>query len=169
MALAAVVWRLSAPPEVPRVMLSGTILNATMTADIIAGGKTILLTLMSDTWVASGSVFNAERQGIIDGLDSSGMEANGWDAEISNLPVTDVVRSSNTLVTITLSALVNYSIISQESITSTVPATALVTSGSPLVSATMFTIQPTILAGAVLKASGGFILLESGDKVLKED
>ena len=169
MGLVAINWRVIAPLIVPRVSLSGTILSATMSNDIVAGGKTILLSLASDTWVSSGANFDAERQGIIDGLDSAGMETNGWDAERSNLLVTDVARSSNTLATITLSVLPNYFITAQEVITATVPASALVTSASPLVALETFTIQPSIVAGEILREEGGGILLESGDALIKED
>ena len=136
-------WRTDVVAPLPRALLSGDITASADEADIVAGAKIILLTLVDDTWVASGGTFNAERQAIIDGLDSGGSETNGWDAERSNLQVTDVVRSSSTLVTITLTALANYDITAQEVITATVPASALVAAGA-LVASPTFTIQPVI-------------------------
>ena len=50
--------------------------------DIRSGGSTIILTLTDDTWVAAGAAFDAQRQNIIDGLDSTQAEAAGWDAVV---------------------------------------------------------------------------------------
>lgn len=130
--------------------ITGTSSDLTTTitdeASIVAGGSTITLTLTGDTFVAAGATFDAERQGLIDNLVSAQSEANGWNAEKVNLPVTDVVRTSDTVVTITLSALASYDITADEEITSTIQASALVTSASDVVSTPTFTISaiPTI-------------------------
>lgn len=107
-------------------------------SDIVTGGKTIILTLTGDTWVASGTTFDAQRQNILDGLTSNQSEAAGWDAQ--NFAVTDVVRTSSTVVTITLSAEATYSITKTEDISIEVPASALVTSSLPLVCTRKFKI-----------------------------
>jgi hypothetical protein len=85
--------------------LSGTATASITEADITAGGKTIILTLTGDTWVASGTAFDAQRQAIIDGLVSAQSETDGWNNTRPNIPVTAVVRTSDTIVTITLPAL----------------------------------------------------------------
>ena len=54
---------------VATVTLSGTVTTTITEADIVTGGRTIILTLSGDTWVASGTAFDAQRQFIIDGLD----------------------------------------------------------------------------------------------------
>lgn len=113
---------------------------ATGTADgatsdqIVAGGKTIILTLTEDEWVASGAVFNAQRQNIIDGLSAASSPATGWNNVVrdSALLVTNVVRTSNTVVTITLPAC-NYDVNADEVITCTIPASALAESSIPIV------------------------------------
>lgn len=51
------------------VALTGTVTASITEADIVTGGKTIILTLTDDTWVAAGATFDAQRQAIIDGLD----------------------------------------------------------------------------------------------------
>ena len=95
-------------------------------AQIVAGGQEITITLTNDTWVASGATFNAQRQNIIDGLDSAQSELLGWNNEVRDKEVvTAVVRTSDTVVTITLTASPLYDITSDETITVTVPATAL--------------------------------------------
>ncbi len=69
------------------------------------GGKTLIITLTGDTWVAAGATFDAQRQPILDGIVSAQSEADGWNNVVSaHEPVTSVVRTSNTVVTITLIA-----------------------------------------------------------------
>lgn len=85
--------------------LTGTATASITETDINNGGKTIILTLSNDTWVAVGATFDAERQGIIDGLVSAQSESTGWNAIVqANEPVESVVRTSSTIVTITLEA-----------------------------------------------------------------
>ena len=122
--------------------LSGTVTTASED-DYRSAGLTILLTLTNDTWVASGATFNAIRQDIIDGLDVlPDSNANGFNAVISALSVTDVVRTSATVVTITLPAVATFAIDVLETISMTVPASALVTSTSPIIASPTFTITP---------------------------
>lgn len=51
--------------------LSGTVTASISEEDIIAGGKTIILTVTDNTWATSGANFDAVRQAIIDGLDGT--------------------------------------------------------------------------------------------------
>jgi len=121
--------------------------------DIVTGGKTIILTLTGDTWVASGAAFNAQRQNIIDGLDSAQVEGTGWNAEVRDKEVVGaVVRTSDTVVTITLTAAASYDITAQEVITVTVPATALVTSASAVIAAPTFTVDFAVAAGRIMSS-----------------
>ena len=115
--------------------LTGTAIPTSAEADIVAGGKTIVITITGDTFVAAGAAFDAERQGLINGLTSAQTELTGWNNEVRDKePVTSVVRTSDTVCTITLSSSANYDITANETITSTVQATALVTSTSDVVS-----------------------------------
>jgi len=126
--------------------LTGTVTTATET-DIVTGGKTIILTLTNDTWVASGATFDAQRQNIIDGIDSAQAEAAGWDATVkATQGVAGVVRTSNTVVTITLDAQATYNITATETITATVPATAL-TGGSAIIATPTFDVTPVGVTG----------------------
>lgn len=112
--------------EVPVALVTGTAVPEVDEVDVVAGGETIILTLIDDEWVAAGATFNAVRQAIIDGLDSAGVELLGWNNEVrDNLPVTAVVRTSATVVTITLTAQAAYDITLSETITVTVPGAAL--------------------------------------------
>ena len=124
----------------PMAAVSGTVAASTTEADIVLGGETLVITLTSDTWLAAGATFDAQRQNIIDGLDSAQAEATGWDAVVkAGLAVTDVVRTSSTVVTITLPAFASYDTTANETITATVPASA-VTGASPIVATPNFDI-----------------------------
>jgi len=122
--------------------LSGTATASITESDVVTGGKTIILTLTGDTWVTAGATFDAQRQNIIDGIDSAQAEAAGWDATWKvNEGVTAVVRTSNTVVTVTMTAESGYDITAQETITATIPATALTTSVSAVVASPTFTVD----------------------------
>lgn len=110
--------------------LSGTILTATET-NIVSGGRTIILTLPTGyTWVAAGATFDAQRAAIIAGLTSGASEATGWNAVVKPaIGVGDVVRTSATIVTITLPAVATYNIAAPETITVVVPDAAI--TGAP--------------------------------------
>jgi hypothetical protein len=113
---------------VPVVALTGTTTASITEADIVAGGKTIILTLTGDTWIAAGGAsFDLQRANIIAGLTSAQSEALGWNNVVKVLQaVTGVVRTSDTVVTITLDAQATYNITATEIITATIPASALV-------------------------------------------
>lgn len=109
----------------PSAAVTGTITSSATEADIVAGGKTIIITLTNDTWVASGATFNAQRQTILDNLNSAQSEGTGWDAWIAVHSLSTVVRTSDTVVTITLDAIAGYSITASETITVTAPSSAV--------------------------------------------
>lgn len=138
-------------------------LTGTMTAtvdedDITAGGKTTITTTTGDTWVAAGATFNAQRQNIIDGFDAASSPTNGWNNEVRDkAAVTECVRTSDTVVTITWAAQAGYDISAQEVITQTIPASALVTSTSAIISTPTFTVDQ-VAAGV----SGSHSLLGVG-------
>lgn len=70
--------------------------------------------------------FADSRADIITGIDSAQSEGGGWDAKVkANIPVGNVVRTSSTVVTVTLQAQGDYNITANETITATVPASAL--------------------------------------------
>lgn len=142
-------------------------------AQIVSGGQTVLTTLTNDTWVASGATFNAQRQAIIDGLDSAQSEVAGWNAEVRDKEVVGaVVRTSDTVVTVTLTAAASYDVEVAETITVTVPAAALVTSALAVTATPTFAIVADVVESV---AQGGgdpspfdFKALFRG-QVIKED
>lgn len=119
--------------------VSGTVATGLSESQVVTGGETIIITLTEDTWVAVGATFDAQRQNIINGITSAQAETTGWNNEVrDNEVVTSVVRTSDTVVTITLSASASYDITNNEVITVTVPNTALVTSTEDLVATPTF-------------------------------
>jgi len=131
------------PDNVPQAPASVAVTGTLSTeAGVIAGAQTILLTLTSDTWVAAGATFNAQRQNIINGLSSLTDFVTGFNVAVRpNIAVGEVVRTSGTLVTITLAARAEYSITASEEIGSLVPATAL-TAATALTGDVRLTITP---------------------------
>ena len=120
---------------------------------IVTGSETITIELTNDTWVAAGATFNAQRQAIIDGLDAASSPALGWNDEVRDKEVVGaVVRISDTVVTITLTASALYDISSTETVTVTVPGAAL--TGAAEVTATP-TFDVTAVAASGSAAKGG--------------
>jgi len=101
--------------------LSGTITASVSESDIVSGGKTLIITLFNASWVASGGTFDAQRQAIIDGIngDDSDQLENG-------LAVTDVIRTSATVATITCSAIPSFDVASTATYVVVIPGAAVV-------------------------------------------
>ena len=132
-------------------VVSGTIIGATET-DIVAGGKTIVVTITNDTWVATVGLDNLITTGIINGLVSAQSEANGWNNVVqAGLTFADVTRDSDTQITILLPAFANYLITDNEVITVNVPSTAIASATKDIDGTPLITIEDT---GRVLR--GGF-------------
>ena len=89
----------------PSAAITGTIGDGATEQEVRDGGGTILVTLTDDTWVAAGATFDAQRQAVIDGLDAATTPTTGWNNEVrDSIGVASVVRTSDTLATITLTA-----------------------------------------------------------------
>ena len=117
------------------------------------GGESIVLTLTYDTWVATVGDDNAITTALINGIDSDGAEATGWDAVVkAGLGHGDVTRDSDTQVTITLPVFASYDITANETVTATIPATAL-TGATETVATPTFTV--TFVAEASTSTGGG--------------
>lgn len=125
--------------------ISGTITPTSTANDIKAGGKTIVITLSGDTWIAAGPAsFDLQRSNIINGITSAVNPTLGWNNVVKVLQsVSGVVRTSDTVVTITLDAFPTYLTTISEVITVTVPATAL-TGAVAIVGTPTFTVNPSV-------------------------
>lgn len=137
-------------------VLSGTTVPTITETDVVNGGKTTIITLTGDTWVAAGATFNAQRQAIIDGFDAASSPTNGWNNEVrDNEVVTAVVRTSDTVVTITWTAAASYDISATETITNIIPNAALVTSTGDITSTPTFTVT-AVVSGSIINSSARF-------------
>ena len=134
--------------------LGGTLVPSVSKSAVVAGGRTLTITLTDDVWDTTIGANNAKTTALINAIDSDGAEATGWDAVVkANLTFNEVVRTSDTLVTITLLAEATYDITSIETIRLTVPATA-VTGTSDIVALPSFEIDPlTVITGIRVAAA----------------
>ncbi len=120
--------------------LSGTVVPSAGEAEVAVGSETVVITLTNDTWDPTVGNNNSVTTDLINGIDSAQSEPNGWDAVVkANLDFNNVTRTSNTVVTVTLGAEPTYNITADETITVTVPATA-VSSGNAVVATPTFDI-----------------------------
>lgn len=117
------------PAAYPTVAVTGTaIASGVAEAEIVSGNETLIFTLTNGTWAAAGATFNALRASFLAYLRAGGAEVAGWDAEVvPELAVDNVVRTSDTVVTITLPAAADYAIAADEDVALGVPAGAVVT------------------------------------------
>jgi len=111
----------------PTAALTGTITASVNESDIVAGGKTSIITISEDRWIAAGAgSFDLQRDEIIAGHTSAQSEATGWNLVPKVLQsLSGVVRTSDTVVTVTWDAFATYNITATETITVTVPSTAI--------------------------------------------
>ena len=132
--------------------LTGTATANVTESQVVTGGLTIIITLSNDTWVAEGATFDAQRQNIIDGLVSAQSDTAGFNEVIvAELPVTAVVRTSATVVTITLTDFdgdpyTAFDITQSHVVSGEIPGTAVL-SGSPISATGTITIG-YVVAGA---------------------
>jgi hypothetical protein len=126
-----------------------------------SSGAASSTTSATDPWVCvqielkPSTAFDSARAAIISGLDSAQSEAAGWDAKVKpNIPVGNVVRTSDTVITVTLQAQADYVITAQETITWTLPATATAL-GQAVVASPTFTADP---GKVIVTTAGAFTL-----------
>lgn len=123
-------------------LILGSLVPTGTESDVQNNSNLLTITLSGDTWITLVGGFNAIRQDIINGITSSGAEASGWNAAVRDtLSVTAVTRLSDTFVSILIPAVPGYAITAPETITVTVPGSALA-GGSPIVATPTFTITP---------------------------
>lgn len=125
--------------------ITGTATAGITEADIVTGGKTIIVTLTGDTFKAAGTGpigSTADTQALIDGFSAASSPTNGWNNEVRDKALTsEIVRTSDTVATWTIAAQAGYDITAQEVVTGTIPVAVLVTGAAPVVATPTFTID----------------------------
>lgn len=109
------------------VALTGTaIAGGVLESEIVAGGETLIITVTGDQWVPSAGDNNAITTAIIAGVTGSVSGGTGFTAQVGGaMAHGDVVRTSDTVLTITLPAAASYAITGNETVTVAIPASAL--------------------------------------------
>ncbi len=112
-----------APYQRPTVTKTGTSATSQTEVECKAGGETIILTLANGTWNKNTAAFEAARQAFIDGMVSAQSEAGGWNLQTNDAEVVgSVVRTSDTVLTYTVTADTGYATTATETVTITIPA-----------------------------------------------
>ncbi len=124
-------------------VLTGTAISAPPTkANIIAGGKTIIITLSNGTFGTQISSLQSKREALLDGL-TAGSEATEWAKVIAATKATGqsaVSRDSDTQVTITLSAAADYNITANQTISLVIPSGSISGVGTTVTATPTFTV-----------------------------
>lgn len=100
--------------------ITGTMMDNTATeAEVVAGGNTCILTLTGATWATDIATDPAKRRALTRALFAAGGEEWDWNTKVMPAVLaspTAIVRTSNTVVTITFPAVAGYSIGSNDTI-----------------------------------------------------
>jgi hypothetical protein len=107
------------------IVLSGTaVAGGVLESEIVTGGETLILTLAGDVFDPAVGDDNAVTDALIAGITGDDEGETGFNDEVP-LTFAEVVRTSDTVVTITLPAADDYAITEDETITVAVPASAV--------------------------------------------
>lgn len=151
----------------PSIALTGTgIVDGLLEAQVVTGGETIIITLTNDTWAPTLGADNAITTAFLAAITGDDAGSNGFDAEVA-LVHGNLVRTSATVVTLTLPATAGYAIAADETITVAPPATSVVRGVAPSTAtfdASIVTValSGTMVAGGVLESemvTGGETLI----------
>ena len=128
-------------------VITGSLSDGALENEIANSWQDLVITLTGATW---DSDFNAQRQGIIDGLDSGGTETNGWNNIVrDNLLPLNVTKVTDKIARVDLAGFPTYSVDANETITCTIPAAAQ--SDSSAITATpTFDVNAATLSGTAI-------------------
>ena len=137
--------------------ISGTLLPSATASDIVAGGKTIVITLTNGTWAADVATNQAKRQALIDGFIANNNRNDKEWAKVKAALKADpasVTRDSDRMVTIKLPAVPDYDITASQTVSLTIPKAALVGSSADVIATPSFTITlPVFTSRGTLEES----------------
>jgi hypothetical protein len=130
----------------------GTAANVDQSVIVSTGGK-ITITLTEDTFIAAGTGpigTTAQSDAFVAAFTSAQGEAGGWNATVRDvLDNTDLVRTSNTIATLTVPATAGYSITATEIITPVVQA-AILTLSTSNITANSFSVTAASVGGGLV-------------------
>ena len=135
--------------------LTGTMFASVTESDIVAGGKTIIITLVGDTFKAAGTGpigSTADTQALIDGISALTSPGTGWNAEVRDKALTsEITRDSATQATWLVGAQAGFDISVQQTVEGIIPTAVLVTGAGAITAVPTFTIDIVAAGIAVLR------------------
>jgi hypothetical protein len=142
-------------------LTGSAVVNGAVESAIISGGQTIIITLTGAVWDATIGADNAITDALIANITSTSGEAAGWTAQIiggdGSLDFNDVVRTSDTIVTITLPASASYSLVAEESVTVVVPGSCVQKGITPVIASPTFYLSPVVITLSGTAIAGGVL------------
>lgn len=139
------------------IALSGTAISGgVLEAEVVTGGETVIFTLTGDTWQETIGADNAITTAFLAAITGDDSGGNGWDDEVA-LVHGNLVRTSSTVLTLTLPASASYSVAADETVTVAVPAGSVTKGIAPAsktfdVSIITVALSGTMVAGGVLES-----------------
>lgn len=124
--------------------ITGTIIPSTVESEIVTGGKTIIVTLSNGTFATKIASDATKRANLFNSLKADGSETSEWKKVISALisaGTLAISRDSDTQLTITLPAVADYNISSNQTISLEITEIGIISGGILLTAAPTFTIQ----------------------------
>ena len=146
------------------IALTGTVISGgVLESEIVTGSETLIITLAGDTWQPALGSDNALTTAFLAAITGDDAGSNGFDDEIT-LVHGNLVRTSDTIMTLTIPAGASYAVAADETVT-VAPPVGSVTRGIAPASQTFditadvtITLAGTMVAGGVLESeivSGG--------------
>ena len=130
-------------PALPTVFVTGTaIAGGVAEAAIVTGGETLIFTLSDGIWDAD-VLAQLEALTEADLLNGSASGAGSFDTEVSIDFAADCVRTTDTVLTLTLPATAGYSITGDETVTFGIPLNLVNINGIPITASGNMTTSPT--------------------------
>lgn len=155
------------PIESQSASISGTVTTAATESDIVSGGKSLIITLQDDIWtsdIESQSNINT----LVDNIEDSASSA-AWDVVQTALKASpaNIVRTSDTVLTITLPPAAAYVLGSDQTINVKIPP-ELLTSSSANLTAGSFTVKAisASLSGTAIDSALDSKAITSGGKTI---
>ncbi len=140
------------------IVLTGTSIAGGMTEEMaVDGGETVIITLAGDTWALTLGANNAITTAFLAAITGDDAGSNGFDAEVA-LVHGNLVRTSDTIVTLTLPAGASYSVAADETITVAPPASSVddgitpATATFDITADVIIALTGTAVAGGVLES-----------------
>ena len=122
-------------------------------SDVVAGGKVVEITISGDTFVATAGDDNAITTATLQGLSGSA----AWNTNVRDtLTHAHLVRTSDTVLTLTLPACAGYNITELDTITWTLPGSAITSGSTSIASPSIIIYSETEVGTTVGKAKMGY-------------